>query len=95
MCDLWQYLKQTHRPIIFYGTGDGGDKLKAELDRLGVVHLAQLETVSETVCKFGPNMFVYLPVEIWKSVYGDVGRMILLYAAEKLPRIPNAAFKPL
>ena len=36
MCDLWQYLKQTHRPIVFYGTGDGGDKIKAELDRLGI-----------------------------------------------------------
>ncbi len=36
MSDLWQYLKQTDRPIVFYGTGDGGDKIKAELDRLGI-----------------------------------------------------------
>ncbi len=36
MRDLWQYLKQTDRPIVFYGTGDGGDKIKAELDRLGI-----------------------------------------------------------
>lgn len=36
MSDLWQYLKQADRPIVFYGTGDGGDKIKAELDRLGI-----------------------------------------------------------
>ena len=36
MCDLWHNLKQADRPIVFYGTGDGGDKIKAELDRLGI-----------------------------------------------------------
>jgi FkbM family methyltransferase len=36
MTDLWQYLKTVDRPIVFYGTGDGGDKIKAELDRLGI-----------------------------------------------------------
>ncbi len=36
MTDLWQYLQNADRPIVFYGTGDGGDKIKSELDRLGI-----------------------------------------------------------
>lgn len=36
MSDLWEYLKNTDRPIVMYGTGDGGDKIFAELDRLGI-----------------------------------------------------------
>ncbi len=36
MTDLWQYLKTVNRPIVLYGTGDGGDKILAELTRLGI-----------------------------------------------------------
>ena len=34
--DIWTYLKSTDRPIILYGTGNGADKIYAELERLGI-----------------------------------------------------------
>ncbi len=34
--DLWSYLETVDRPIVLYGTGDGADKILAELDRRGI-----------------------------------------------------------
>lgn len=31
MNDLWQYLKETDRPVALYGTGDGADKIMAKM----------------------------------------------------------------
>jgi len=76
MCDLWQYLKSTDRPIVFYGTGDGGDKIKAELDRLGIpvagvfasdgfvrkrtYHDMPVLSYAEAVKTFGEDMIILL-----------------------------------
>ncbi len=35
MKDLWQYLKETDKPIVFYGMGNGADKIYRILNRLG------------------------------------------------------------
>jgi hypothetical protein len=34
--DVWQRLRETEKPIVFYGMGNGADKIIAVLDRLGV-----------------------------------------------------------
>ncbi len=34
--DIWQRLKDTERPLILYGTGNGADKILNELERLGI-----------------------------------------------------------
>lgn len=31
MCDIWTYLKNTTKPIVLYGTGNGADKIHARL----------------------------------------------------------------
>ena len=36
MVDIWQRLKNERRPILLWGTGNGADKIVAELDRLGI-----------------------------------------------------------
>ncbi len=36
MQDIWQRLKSEERPILLYGTGNGADKIIAELTRLGI-----------------------------------------------------------
>ena len=37
MTDIWQRLKNEHRPILLYGTGNGADKILDELTRLGII----------------------------------------------------------
>ncbi len=37
MTDIWQRLKCENKPILLWGTGNGADKILAELDRLGIV----------------------------------------------------------
>ena len=34
--DVWQTLKTTNKPIVFYGMGNGADKILAVMDGLGV-----------------------------------------------------------
>ncbi len=34
--DLWQYLKQTQKPIVLYGMGNGADKIISVLNRYGI-----------------------------------------------------------
>ena len=34
--NVWDFLRDTERPIILYGTGDGADKVLNELERLSV-----------------------------------------------------------
>ena len=34
--DLWQYLKQTEKPIVLYGMGNGADKIIAVLESRGI-----------------------------------------------------------
>lgn len=36
MTDIWTRLKNEDRPILLYGTGNGADKITAELERLGI-----------------------------------------------------------
>ena len=36
MTDIWQRLKNESRPILLWGTGNGADKILAELNRLGI-----------------------------------------------------------
>ncbi len=36
MKDIWQGLKETDRPILLYGTGNGADKILAELDKYDI-----------------------------------------------------------
>lgn len=35
-CDLWQKLKQSGRPTVLYGTGDGADKILDVLEKKGI-----------------------------------------------------------
>ena len=34
--DMWEHLKNTNKPILMYGMGNGADKILAELDKRGV-----------------------------------------------------------
>ena len=34
--DLWRHLKETDKPILMYGMGNGADKILAELDKRGI-----------------------------------------------------------
>ncbi len=36
MKDLWQYLKESKKPILLYGMGDGADKIISVLNRYGI-----------------------------------------------------------
>ena len=36
MIDIWQRLKEEKRPVLLWGTGNGADKILAELTRLGI-----------------------------------------------------------
>lgn len=76
MNDLWQYLQTVTRPIVLYGTGDGGDKIMAELTRLGIsvagvfasdgfvrkrmFHEMPVISYAEAVRTFGDDMLILL-----------------------------------
>lgn len=36
ICDLWEYLKHSHKPILLYGMGNGADKIRAVCERKGI-----------------------------------------------------------
>ncbi|MBR6879955.1 MAG: FkbM family methyltransferase [Clostridiales bacterium] len=36
MCDIWQHLRESDKPVVLYGTGDGADKIIAQLKRIGI-----------------------------------------------------------
>lgn len=36
LTSVWDYFKNTNKPIILYGMGDGADKVLDEFERLGI-----------------------------------------------------------
>lgn len=106
MSDLWQYLGKTDRPIVFYGTGDGGDKIKAELDRLGIpvagvfasdgfvrkrtYHGMPVTSYAEAVKTFGEEMIILLV--FGSSIPSVMERFFALSVSHELyaPDVPVA-----
>ena len=45
--DVWQRLRETDKPIVFYGMGNGADKIIAVLDRIGVADILQQKLTAD------------------------------------------------
>lgn len=84
--DLWTYLKETSKPIVMYGMGNGADKILAALDEYGI-------TVSDFFASdgfvrghtfHGKTVLSYADV---KEKYGAGGFIVLLSFATSLPDV--------
>ncbi len=101
--ELWQYLKQTHKPIVLYGMGNGADKIINILNEKGIefkgvfasdgfvrdklFHGHKISTYAELKQKFG-DMIVLL---CFGSSLPDVIKNILKIATEQelyAPEVP-------
>ncbi len=76
MKDLWSYLKDTNKPIVMYGTGNGADKIFSVLDSYGIevkdifasdgfvrdrsFHGKKVISYSDTVAKYRDDMIILL-----------------------------------
>lgn len=84
--DLFTYLKETDKPIVLYGMGNGADKIIAALDERGI-------TVSDFFASDGfvrGHSFhgkVVLTYSEVKEKYGDGGFIVLLSFASSLPDV--------
>lgn len=73
---LWNYLAETQKPVFLYGTGNGGDKIIAALERYGVhltgvfasdgfvrdrfFHEYKVRSYSDVIAEYGNEIIVLL-----------------------------------
>lgn len=85
---LWQHLKETNKPIVLYGMGDGADKILDELGRRGICAAGVF--ASDAFCR--GQLFRGYTVETYAQIQERLGDMVVLVAfgtqiAEVLDRI--------
>ena len=85
--DLWSYLKDQNRPLVIYGTGDGGDKIIDELGRRGLGRLISGVFASPGFVREG-RMFRDFKVESYEDVSSRLEDFIVLVAfGSPLPEV--------
>lgn len=73
---LWEHLTETDKPIFLYGTGNGGDKIIAALERYGVqltgifasdgfvrdrfFHAIKVRSYSDVIAEYGNDIIILL-----------------------------------
>ena len=77
--DLWSYLADQNRPVVIYGTGDGGDKIIDELDRRGLKGLIKGIFASPGFVREG-RTFRDFRVESFEDVCARLNDFIVLVA---------------
>ena len=90
MKDIWQYLKETDRPIVMYGTGDGGDKIFAQLDRYGI-KVSGVFASDGFVRNRTFHGFQVMPYSKAREQFGD-GMIILIAFGSSLPDVLERFF---
>lgn len=65
---VWEELKNTHQPIVMYGTGNGADKVVDILNSLGIP-LAGITASSGFVRKRSFRGFPVMPIEYFEELY--------------------------
>ncbi len=76
MKDLWQYLKETDKPIVLYGMGNGAEKILDILENIGV-HVSGI-FASDGFVK--PKIFRGFTLESYSSIKERLREMIVLVA---------------
>lgn len=74
MKDLWTYLKETEKPIVLYGTGNGADKIYARLSKDGI-------KISGVFASYGfkkGKEFFGFTVTSYEDLKSKLGDMIVL-----------------
>lgn len=83
-CDLWQHLKETKKPIVLYGMGDGADKIICELEARNIA-------ISGVFASDGfvrEKTFHCHKVETFSSAKKRLGDMVVLVSfGTKLPEV--------
>ncbi len=88
MSDLWQYLQQTDKPIILYGTGNGADKIIARLESDGSMDKVRGIFASSGFVR--NRSFHGIRVESYEEIrsrYKDM--IVLLCFGSSLPEVMN------
>jgi len=82
---LWEVLSRETRPIFLYGTGNGGDKIIAALERYGV----SLSGVFASDGFVRSRTFHEMPVRAYSDVVGEYGDdiVVLLAFGTTLPEV--------
>ena len=76
MKDLWQYLKETDKPIVLYGMGNGAEKILDILENIGV-------SVSGVFASNGfvkPKVFRGFTLQSYSDIKEQLGEFIVLVA---------------
>ncbi|SCW26322.1 methyltransferase, FkbM family [Ruminococcaceae bacterium YRB3002] len=76
MTDLWNYLKETDKPIVLYGTGNGADKIIARLQADGTWDKVQGIFASPGFVR--NRSFYGFKVESYEAIRERLGDMIIL-----------------
>ncbi|MDO4608805.1 MAG: FkbM family methyltransferase [Clostridia bacterium] len=84
MKDLWNYLKDTNKPIVLYGMGNGADKIISVLNRYGI-KLSGVFASDGFVRKKTFHEFDVLPYSMLKRQLGDM--IVLLCFGTALPDV--------
>ncbi len=84
MKDLWQYLKETKKPILLYGMGLGADKIISVCERKGI-GIADFFASDGFVRGHSFHGKVVLSYSEAKKKYGDF--IVLLSFASRLPEV--------
>ncbi len=72
--DLWQYLKETDKPIVLYGMGNGADKIIKVLENKGISFDGIFASSG-----FVRNKIIHgLPLESYDTLKNRFGQMIVL-----------------
>ena len=74
MKDLWNYLKDTNKPIVLYGMGNGADKIISVLDRYDI----KISGVFASDGFVRPKTFHGCAVTDYKTAKEKFGDMIVL-----------------
>ncbi len=84
MEDLWNYLKETERPIALYGTGDGADKIMAKLEKDGT--LDKVKGVFASSGFVRDRSFKGFKVESFESCLERLGKDMIVLMCFGSPR---------
>lgn len=74
--DLWQYLKETSKPIVLYGTGNGADKIIDKMQQDGTSHKIKAVFASSGFVR--DKKFRGFSIESYEAVKERLGDMIVL-----------------
>ena len=74
--DLWTYLKETDKPLVLYGTGNGADKIIAKLEKDGT--FCKVQGIFASTDFVRDRYFRGMKVESFESVTERLGKDIIV-----------------